>query len=143
MLRSLLLSKIHCATLTGANLNYPGSISIDVILLNASGVLPYEQVQVVNLSNGERLMTYAIVAPANSGEVELNGAAARLGLPGDQVIIMTYGQFTAEELNQYAPTIVLVDEKNHLLEVCQCSRFSDVLLHTDCLHPSEGSTSNG
>ena len=128
MLRSVLLSKIYRATLTNTNLNYIGSIGIDATLLNAAGILPYEQVQVVNLSNGERLITYAIAARANSRAVELNGAAARLGLPGDQVIIMTYGQLTAEQLNQYTPTIVLVDEQNCLLEVSRCSRVSDVLL---------------
>ncbi len=78
MQRTLLLAKIHNCTLTDANLNYVGSISIDQTLMEAAGILPYEQVQVVNKSNGERLITYAIEAPGKSGAIELNGAAARL-----------------------------------------------------------------
>lgn len=81
MQRTFLLSKIHQCVLTAANLNYVGSISIDELLMRAAGILPYEQVQVVNISNGERLITYAIAAPAGSGEIQLNGAAARLGIP--------------------------------------------------------------
>ena len=117
MQRTLLLAKIHSCTLTAANLNYVGSISIDEVLLDAAGILPYEQVQVVNVANGERLITYAIPAPANSGAVELNGAAARLGMKGDRVIIMTYAQFDAIEAKTHSPTVVLVDERNRLAEV--------------------------
>ncbi len=117
MQRTLLSAKIHNCTLTGANIHYVGSISIDKILLEKAGILPYEQVQVVNLANGERFITYAIPAPANSGSIELNGAAARLGIIGDRLIIMTYGQFTIEELKCYSPTVVIVDDKNQLLEV--------------------------
>jgi aspartate 1-decarboxylase len=117
MQRTLLLAKIHNCTLTGANINYVGSISIDQILLEKSGILPYEQVQVVNVANGERFITYAIPAPANSGAIELNGAAARLGIIGDRLIIMAYGQFTTEELKSYSPTVVIVDEKNRLSQV--------------------------
>lgn len=117
MQRTLLLAKIHNCTLTDANLNYVGSISIDQKLMEAAGILPYEQVQVVNKSNGERLITYAIEAPGESGAIELNGAAARLGAPGDRLIIMTYGQFTPEEVTTYSPKVVLVDEQNRLLEV--------------------------
>lgn len=117
MQRNLLLAKIHNCTLTGANINYVGSISVDQILLDKAGILPYEQVQVVNNANGERFITYAIPAPAYSGVIELNGAAARLGMIGDRVIIMTYGQFTPEEIKSYTPTVVLVDEHNQILEV--------------------------
>ena len=117
MHRTLLLAKIHNCTLTGANINYVGSISIDQILLDKSGILPYEQVQVVNVANGERFITYAIPAPANSGAIELNGAAARLGIIGDRLIIMAYGQFTTEELKSYSPRVVIVDEKNRLSQV--------------------------
>ncbi|MTJ14341.1 aspartate 1-decarboxylase [Anabaena sp. UHCC 0187] len=117
MQRTLLLAKIHNCTLTAANINYVGSISIDEILLKQAGIVPYEQVQVVNIANGERFITYAIPALANSGAIELNGAAARLGIIGDRLIIMTYGQFTIEELKCYSPTVVIVDEKNQLLEV--------------------------
>lgn len=117
MQRTLLLAKIHNCTLTGANINYMGSISIDQILLEQAGISPYEQVQVVNITNGERFITYAIPAIANSGIIELNGAAARLGITGDRLIIMCYGQFTPQELKSYSPTVVIVDEKNRLLEV--------------------------
>ncbi len=125
MQRTLLLAKIHSCTLTAANLNYMGSISIDQTLLDAAGILPYEQVQVVNVANGERLITYAIAAPPNSGAIELNGAAARLGMAGDRLIVMTYAHFNPEELKTHCPTVVLVDEKNRLLEV---RRYDDLLL---------------
>ena len=117
MQRTLLSAKIHNCTLTAANINYVGSISIDEVLLAKAGIFPYEQVQVVNIANGERFITYAISAPANSGAIELNGAAARLGVVGDRLIIMTYGQFTMEELKCYSPTVVIVGEKNQILEV--------------------------
>lgn len=119
MQRKLLLAKIHNCTLTAANLNYVGSISIDQSLLAAAGILPYEQVQVVNTANGERFITYAIAAPAGSGAIELNGAAARLGVAGDRLIIMTYADFTPTELKTHSPTVVLVDEQNQLVEVRQ------------------------
>lgn len=125
MQRTLLYAKIHNCTLTAANLNYVGSISIDRTLLDTAGILPYEQVQVVNANNGERLITYAIAAAANSGAIELNGAAARLGMTGDRLIIMTYAQLSQEELKTFCPTVVLVDEKNRLLEV---RRYDDLLL---------------
>ncbi|HEY9846168.1 MAG TPA: aspartate 1-decarboxylase [Candidatus Caenarcaniphilales bacterium] len=116
MQRILLSTKIHNCTLTGTNLEYIGSISIDQSLLDAAGIFPYEQVQVVNMANGERLITYAISAPAYSGAVELNGAAARLGMKGDRVIIMTYAHLTPEELKSHAPTVVFVNEQNRLVE---------------------------
>lgn len=125
MQRSLLLSKIHRCTLTGSHLDYVGSISIDKALLDAAGILPYEQVQVVNIANGERFITYAIAAPENSGVVELNGAAARLGIKGDRLIIMTYAQLNPEELKTYHPTVVLVDGENRLVEV---RRYDDLQL---------------
>jgi aspartate 1-decarboxylase len=128
MQRTLLLSKIHNCTLTGANLQYVGSISIDVLLMEKAGILAFEQVQVVNSMNGERFVTYAIPAAANSGIIELNGAAARLGIPGDRLIIMTYGQLTIDELPNYSPTVVIVDEKNKLLEV---RRYDDLLSQTN------------
>lgn len=124
MQRTLLLAKIHSCTLTAARLNYVGSISIDQSLLEAAGILPYEQVQVVNVANGERLITYAIAAPAASGAIELNGAAARLGMPGDRLIIMTYAQLTPQEIKNHCPTVVLVDERNRLTEV---RRYDDLL----------------
>jgi aspartate 1-decarboxylase len=117
MQRTLLSAKIHSCTITAANIHYMGSISIDRTLLEASGILPYEQVQVVNVANGERFITYAIAAPPNCGAIELNGAAARLGVVGDRLIIMTYAQFTSEEVKTHTPKVVMVDEKNHIVEV--------------------------
>lgn len=124
MQRTLLLAKIHNCTLTATNLEYVGSISVDRSLLEAAGILPYEQVQVVNVANGERLITYAIPASAYSGAVELNGAAARLGMKGDRIIIMTYAQLTAEELERHCPTVVLVNEQNRLVDI---RHYSDLL----------------
>jgi aspartate 1-decarboxylase len=117
MQRTLLHAKLHNCTLTGANLEYVGSISIDQHLLETAGILTYEQVQVVNLNNGERLLTYTIPAPAHSGTIELNGAAARLGAKGDRIIIMTYAQYSPSDLPQYRPTVVFVDAHNHITEV--------------------------
>ncbi len=128
MQRTLLLAKIHHCTLTAANLDYIGSISIDQTLLDAAGILPYEQVQVVNMANGERLITYAIPAPAHSGSIELNGAAARLGMKGDRLIIMTYAQLGPEELKNYSPRVVLVDELNRIVEITGYTQ----LLHQLC-----------
>ncbi|WP_414585506.1 aspartate 1-decarboxylase [Scytonema sp. PCC 10023] len=127
MQRTLLLAKIHNCTLSAANINYVGSISVDQVLLDKAGILPYEQVQVVNVTNGERFITYAIPAAADSGAIELNGAAARLGMIGDRLIIMSYGQFTSEELKTYSPTVVIVDDRNRLLEV---RRYDDLLSQT-------------
>jgi aspartate 1-decarboxylase len=124
MQRTFLHAKIHSCTLTAARLDYVGSISIDRVLLDAAGILPYEQVQVVNVANGERLITYAIASPANSGAIELNGAAARLGMAGDRLIIMTYAQFDSQELKTYCPTVVLVDKHNQIQEV---RRYDDLL----------------
>ncbi|MUH01034.1 aspartate 1-decarboxylase [Scytonema sp. UIC 10036] len=127
MQRTLLLAKIHNCTLTAANINYVGSISIDSLLMDKAGILPYEYVHVVNINNGERFTTYAIPAPANSGAIELNGAAARLGIMGDRLIIMSYGQFSLEESKTHSPTVVLVDETNRLMEV---RRYDELLSRT-------------
>lgn len=117
MLRTLLAAKIHSCTITDANLQYMGSISIDELLLTAVGILPYEQVQVVNINNGERFITYAIAAAAGSGSIELNGAAARLGLRGDKLIIMTYAQFNEGEAPSHHPKVVMVDEHNRITDI--------------------------
>jgi aspartate 1-decarboxylase len=109
----MLKSKIHRATVTDANLNYVGSISLDPELMEAADILEYEQVQVVDINNGARFETYAI--RGGSGEVCLNGAAARLVQPGDLVIVFTYSDYTDDELADYAPCVVLVDEKNRML----------------------------
>ncbi|AGY59893.1 aspartate 1-decarboxylase [Gloeobacter kilaueensis] len=115
MLRTVLLGKIHRATVTGACLEYVGSVSVDADLLDAAGILPYEQVHVVNLNNGARLVTYAIEATAGSGAVVLNGAAARLAVAGDQVIILAYGQASSDELRHHQPLVVHVDANNRIV----------------------------
>lgn len=115
MYLELLKSKIHRATVTEANLNYVGSITIDEALVEAAGLLKGEKVQVVNNNNGARLETYVIVGPRDSGVVCLNGAAARLVQPGDTVIIMSYGYFTPEEAQQHEPKVVFPTEGNRLV----------------------------
>jgi len=115
MLRTFLTGKIHRATVTGADLSYEGSITIDRTLLCAAGIGVYEQVHVVNVTNGNRLVTYAIAGPP--GAIVLNGAAARLAVPGDTVIILAYGQFTPLELQNHQPAVVLVDEVNRIRSV--------------------------
>ncbi len=116
MMRTMFKSKIHRATVTEANLNYVGSITIDSDLLKAADILEYEQVSVVNVNNGARLETYTIAGPAGSGVICLNGAAARLVQPGDLVIIISYAQLTEAELANFKPTVVLVDAENRMLE---------------------------
>lgn len=117
MHRTLLAAKIHSCTITDGNLHYMGSISIDEKLLQAVGIVPYEQVQVVNVNNGERFITYAIAAAPGSGSIELNGAAARLGVKGDKLIIMTYAQFDESEVEHHQPQVVIVDDHNHITEI--------------------------
>lgn len=112
MTRTMLKSKIHRATLTGTELYYEGSICIDRDLMDAAEILPGEQVQVVNLNNGSRLVTYAIEGARGSGIIELNGPAARLGYPGDQVVIICYAQMEESEARSHQPLIVHVDAKN-------------------------------
>lgn len=114
MYLTMLKSKIHCATVTEANLHYMGSITIDADLMDAVGLLPGEQVHVVNNSNGERIETYVISGERGSGCICLNGAAARKFLPGDQVIIMAYAVMTAEEAVAHQPKVVFPDEHNQL-----------------------------
>ena len=116
MQRTMCKGKIHRATVTQANLNYVGSITIDQDLLDAADIYPYEKVQVVNVSNGSRLETYTIAGARGSGVICLNGAAARLNSEGDLVIIMSYGQFDEQEIRNLVPQIVFVDEQNRLVE---------------------------
>lgn len=116
MLRTMCKGKIHRATVTQADLNYIGSITVDQDLLDAANIYPYEKVQVVNINNGSRLETYTIAGARGSGVICLNGAAARLTAPGDKVIIMSYAEFTEEEIRSLVPQIVFVDEENHMVE---------------------------
>lgn len=117
MILNLLKSKIHCATVTEANLQYMGSITIDETLMEAAHILPNERVQVVDNNNGARLETYVIPGPRNSGVICLNGAAARCVQPGDVVIIMAYAFMTEDEARSYVPTVVMVDGQNAVREV--------------------------
>ena len=114
MMLNLLKSKIHRATVTQAELHYEGSITVDKNLLEASGILPHEQVDVLDITNGARLTTYAIEAPAGSGTITINGAAAHLVNVGDLVIICAYAGMSPEEAAKHQPTIILVDEKNRV-----------------------------
>jgi aspartate 1-decarboxylase len=116
MRRTMCKSKIHRATVTDANLAYEGSITLDPVLMDAADVLEYEQVHVVNINNGARFETYVITGSPGSGDVVLNGAAARLVQPGDKVIIMSYSGYEAGELEGFAPRIVFVDEANRIVE---------------------------
>ena len=116
MQRTMCKGKIHRATVTQANLNYVGSITIDQDLLEAADIYPYEKVQVVNVSNGARLETYTIAGARGSGVICLNGAAARLNSEGDIVIIMSYAQYDEQEIRSLEPRIVFVDEFNRITE---------------------------
>ncbi|MFY9268736.1 MAG: aspartate 1-decarboxylase [Candidatus Manganitrophaceae bacterium] len=110
----MLRSKIHRATITESELNYEGSITIDRDLMEAAGILPYEQVMVSNLNNGERFVTYVLQGEKGSGTICLNGPTARKGVVGDKVIIFCYAAYLEEELKGYQPIVVQVDEKNRL-----------------------------
>lgn len=112
-----LKGKIHCATVTEANLNYMGSITIDEALLQASGIRPNEKVQIVNNNNGSRFETYVIKGAMNSGVICLNGAAARKVQPGDKVIIIAYAMMTEEEAEVFSPRVVMVDADNKVAEL--------------------------
>lgn len=112
MYRTMLKSKIHRATVTDADLNYVGSITVDRELLEAADIRPYEQVHVVNIANGARFETYAIEGAPGEGDICLNGAAARLAHPGDLVIVLSYAAFAEEDLEGHEPVVVHVDEAN-------------------------------
>ena len=114
MLRVMLRSKIHRATVTDANIDYEGSLTVDEQLLKAAGILPYEQVMVSNLNNGERFETYVIPGSPGSGTICLNGPTAHKGKVGDRIVIFCYEMYNEDELKRYRPTIVRVDEKNRI-----------------------------
>ncbi|GED30813.1 MULTISPECIES: aspartate 1-decarboxylase [Brevibacillus] len=117
MFRTMMKAKIHRATVTEANLNYVGSITIDKNLLDALDILPNEKVQIVNNNNGARLETYVIEGAPGSGVICLNGAAARLVQEGDIVIIIAYAMMTDEEARTYKPRVAIMDEKNQIKEL--------------------------
>lgn len=114
MLRCILRSKIHMATVTESNLAYEGSITIDAAIMKKAGMLPYEQVMVSNLNNGERFETYIIPAEENSGEICLNGPTARKGVVGDVVIVFCYGYLDDEAARRHKPKIIMLDSKNRV-----------------------------
>lgn len=115
MQRHLMKSKIHRATITSADLHYEGSLTVDQDLLDAADLKEHEEVQVVNINNGARFSTYVIPGPRGSGVLQLNGAAARLGMAGDLAIVISYGIFDAAEAEQHSPTVVFVDERNRIV----------------------------
>jgi aspartate 1-decarboxylase len=115
--RTFLSAKIHRATVTAANVHYVGSITIDCELLEASGIRPYERVQVVDVDNGERLETYVIAGKPGCGAIELNGAAARLVQVGDKVIIMAYAQVAEPLPEEWSPVLLIMGEGNRVAEV--------------------------
>ncbi|MBZ4643427.1 MAG: aspartate 1-decarboxylase [Deferribacteres bacterium] len=112
MKRTMFKSKIHRATVTDADLHYEGSITIDKDLMDMANILTYEKVDIYNITNGARFSTYTIDGKRGSGEICLNGAAARLVQPGDMIIIVSYGQYDEEEIKNHNPIVVQVDEKN-------------------------------
>lgn len=115
MQRHLMKSKIHRATITGADLHYEGSLTVDQDLLDAADLAVYEEIQVVNVNNGERFSTYVIPGARGSGAVQLNGAAARLGLPGDLVILIAYAAVDETEVARFVPRVVFVDDRNRIV----------------------------
>ena len=121
MKRIMFKSKIHRATVTGADLNYEGSITIDSELLKLADIYPYEKVDIYNVTNGERFSTYVIPGEPGSGEICLNGAAARKVQKGDVVIIVSYCELTEEEIKKFSPTVVLVDQENRPVKVSRTS----------------------
>lgn len=116
MLLNIFRSKIHRATVTEANLNYVGSITIDALLLEASGILPHEKVQVVDIDNGERFETYVIEGERGSGQISLNGAAARKVAIGDKIIIIAYALMSYEEAKSFEPKLIFPDNYNQITQ---------------------------
>src|SRR3954449_2438299 len=117
MNRTMLKSKIHRATVTDSDLHYVGSITVDPDLLEAADILEYEQVAVVDVDNGARFETYTIPGERGSGEIKVNGAAARLVHRGNTVIVISYAQYSTEDMEHYEPTVVHVDRQNRIIDV--------------------------
>lgn len=117
MLRTMLQAKLHRVTVTQADLNYEGSCGIDRALLTAAGLRQFQHIDIYNVSNGSRFSTYIIEAPEGSGEISLNGAAARRAMLGDLLIVCAYSEYNEKELEEYRPVIVLVDSTNRVTQV--------------------------
>ena len=129
MFRTLMRAKVHGATLTEANLNYIGSLTLDADIMEQLGMLPHEQVQVLNLNNGSRLITYLISGEKGSGMVALNGAAARLGQPGDKVLIVAYATMSEDEARQFQPKVALLDDHNRIIQILETVPLSPTSAH--------------
>lgn len=123
---SMLKAKIHRATVTQAELNYVGSITVDVELLEQSGIMEYERVHIVDINNGSRFETYTIAGERGSGVMCLNGAAARMVQTGDKIILMAYADVTPEEAKEMKPTVVFVDDKNQVSEITYYERHGEI-----------------
>lgn len=123
---NMLKSKIHRATVTEADLNYVGSITIDKRLMESANIIEYEKIQVVNINNGSRIETYVIAGEEDSKIICLNGAAARHAQTGDKVILMTYCQMDEDEARNYNPTVVFVDENNSIVEVADHESHGEI-----------------
>ena len=123
---TMLKGKIHRATVTQAELNYVGSITVDSALLKAAGILEYEKVQVVDIDNGNRLETYTIAGEAGSGVICLNGAAARCVDVGDKVIIMAYCNMTPDEAKTHKPSVVFVNDENKIKKVSEYEKHGEI-----------------
>jgi aspartate 1-decarboxylase len=121
MMRTLLKSKLHRVTVTRTELHYEGSCAVDEALLEAAGLVEYERVDIYNVNNGQRFSTYVVEAPRGSGTICVMGAAARLASVGDRLIVAAFATLEEPEVRAHRPRVVLVDEKNHLLEVKSAS----------------------
>ena len=123
---TMLKAKIHRATVTQAELDYVGSITVDMDLLEQAGILEYEKVQIVDVNNGSRFETYTIAGERGSGVMCLNGAAARMVQTGDKIILMAYAQVTPEEASELRPTVHFVDEKNKVTKVTNYEKHGEI-----------------
>ena len=123
---TMLKAKIHRATVTQAELDYVGSITVDMDLLEQAGILEYEKVQIVDVNNGSRFGTYTIAGERGSGVMCLNGAAARMVQTGDKIILMAYAQVTPEEASELRPTVLFVDEKNKVTKVTNYEKHGEI-----------------
>lgn len=123
---TMLKAKIHRATVTQAKLDYVGSITVDMDLLEQAGILEYEKVQIVDVNNGSRFETYTIAGERGSGVMCLNGAAARMVQTGDKIILMAYAQVTPEEASELRPTVLFVDEKNKVTKVTNYEKHGEI-----------------
>jgi len=126
MERLMCKSKLHRATVTQAELHYEGSVTIDADLMDAADIMPYEKIQVVNINNGSRFESYVIEGRRRSGTICINGAAARLAVVGDEIIIISYAAYTEEELKSFKPTLLLLDKNNKVKDIKHTNEIIEV-----------------